>query len=667
MKGIAIVFIIIIAGLHSNAQTKSTNAEYSKNPDSIIYSSLHQAYSYYGETNRDSALYYVEKLVQLARRNNQKLEEAASLARRGYQYTGLGRLPEAFESLTEAIRIAEGYRYRRSWLIGIPAAPEHSRLYVLSLAHNMFGTLMSRTNNIETSVIHFKISKKLAEQIQDPLRIILATGNLAGAYKDLNNLDSAFLFSNEATQLSLRFNQKAYLGTYLVHLGDIYLKKGDKKAALHYYNEAVFYSKEQNNLAGLTRAYSKKTDYYLAEKEKDSSLHYALELFNSFNLLGHTTNPDVNIGTVYKNLYSSYKLQGQLDSILKFSDLTIKAKDSINEARINSLSEFQNSSFREQIRLKNIEKERQEHANRIRFYILLGGIGLILLITFILFYNNREKTRTNRILTSTLKELRLTQAQLIQSEKMASLGELTAGIAHEIQNPLNFINNFSEVNKELMAELKEEIRKGNIEEVIAIATDIEENEEKINHHGNRADSIVKNMLQHSRKNTRHKELNDINALADEYLRLSYHGLRAKDKSFNANMKTDFDPSVGKLNIVGQEVSRVLLNLFNNAFYSVNEKRKHLNGQYDPLVIVSTKKEKGNIVITVTDNGVGIPEKTINKIYQPFFTTKPTGEGTGLGLSMSYEIIKKGHGGDLQVNSKEGEGAEFKIFLPVEDH
>jgi len=270
-----------------------------------------------------------------------------------------------------------------------------------------------------------------------------------------------------------------------------------------------------------------------------------------------------------------------------------------------------------------------------------------------------------------LQELESTQAQLIQSEKMASLGELTAGIAHEIQNPLNFVNNFSEVNTELVDEMKNELAIGNNQQAIEIANDIKENSEKINHHGKRAGDIVKGMLQHSRSSTGVKEPTDINALADEYLRLTYQGLRAKDKDFNAEMITDFDNSIGKINIIPQDIGRVLLNLFNNAFYAVNEKAKLLANSYQPIVSVTTKKSENHVIITVSDNGNGIPQKIIDKIFQPFFTTKPTGQGTGLGLSLSYDIIKA-HGGELKVGTKEnearpdgpaGRGTTFIITLP----
>jgi len=275
-------------------------------------------------------------------------------------------------------------------------------------------------------------------------------------------------------------------------------------------------------------------------------------------------------------------------------------------------------------------------------------------------------------LQETFNELTSMQAQLVQSEKLASLGELTAGVAHEIQNPLNFINNFSEVNNELIEELKTEMQKAvperNSEIENNILKDITQNNEKIAFHGKRADDIVKGMLQHSRKNTGQKEPTDINTLADEYIRLSYHGLRAKDKSFNADFKTDFDKSIGKVNIVPQDIARVLLNLFNNAFYAVNEKKKTAGEDYHPMVFISTRHETfssgaDGVEIIIRDNGTGIPQGIIDKIFQPFFTTKPSGKGTGLGLSLSYDIIKA-QGGEIKIQSQEGEGSSFIILLPV---
>jgi signal transduction histidine kinase len=312
----------------------------------------------------------------------------------------------------------------------------------------------------------------------------------------------------------------------------------------------------------------------------------------------------------------------------------------------------------------------------------MTALAIFLLLAFILYRNNKQKQKANALLQlqkekveQTLNELKATQAQLVQREKMASLGELTAGIAHEIQNPLNFVNNFSEVSVELLDELKEgpfrklaEPDKTEADEIADILTD---NLQKINHHGKRADAIVKGMLQHSRSSSGKKEPTDINALADEYLRLSYHGLKAKDKDFNADFRTNFDESIGKIEVVPQDIGRVLLNLYNNAFYAVNEKKKAptLKGEnYEPTVWVTTKRIStpsgaGGLEISVKDNGVGIPQKVLDKIFQPFFTTKPTGQGTGLGLSLSYDIIK-GHAGEIKVETKEGEGAEFIISIPT---
>jgi C4-dicarboxylate-specific signal transduction histidine kinase len=311
------------------------------------------------------------------------------------------------------------------------------------------------------------------------------------------------------------------------------------------------------------------------------------------------------------------------------------------------------------------------------------GLYALLLVLGILFVHRFQKARVIRSERERAKDkelqqareiekaynkLKETQQQLIQSEKMASLGELTAGIAHEIQNPLNFVNNFSEVNRELIEELKEEttkkIKERDLEQERELLTDIDQNLEKISHHGKRADSIVKGMLQHSRSGDGKKEPTDLNTLTDEYLRLAYHGLRAKDKSFTATMETDFDPELPKVNVVPQDIGRVLLNLITNAFHAVNEQKdKELEG-YKPTVWIKTRKKPDRVEISVRDNGGGIPVNVRDKIFQPFFTTKPTGEGTGLGLSMSYDIITKGHGGELKVDNKEGEGAVFFVTLPV---
>jgi signal transduction histidine kinase len=308
--------------------------------------------------------------------------------------------------------------------------------------------------------------------------------------------------------------------------------------------------------------------------------------------------------------------------------------------------------LRKQNAQQALDKERLERERETERREIIEGQKLLL---------EKEVEERTAKLKHSLEELKATQNQLIQSEKMASLGELTAGIAHEIQNPLNFVNNFSEVNKELLIELKQAIDKGNPDDVKVIANDIIGNQEKINHHGKRADAIVKGMLQHSRGSIGVKEPTNINGLCDEYLRLAYHGLRAKNKSFNPTLKTEFDNSVGKINIIPQDIGRVILNLINNAFYAVGEKQKQNISGYEPAVTVSTKKLNEKIEITVKDNGNGISQKVLDKIFQPFFTTKPTGQGTGLGLSLAYDIVKA-HRGEIKVETNEGKGSTFTVAL-----
>jgi len=368
-----------------------------------------------------------------------------------------------------------------------------------------------------------------------------------------------------------------------------------------------------------------------------------------------------------KELGYFYQRRNEPGLAAKYFDQYLQLAD----AREKSLDEFKVAQYE----TDQNDKQQQEHINRLkqekvlqdyqlnrRNALLWFSLLIVVLVSGLSVFIYRQLHINKKILSS----LRKTQTQLIQSEKMASLGELTAGIAHEIQNPLNFVNNFSEVNKELLAEMKEEIDKGNFGEVRALASDIEENEIKINNHGKRADFIVKGMLQHSRTSTGEKQPTNLNTLADEFLKLSYHGLRAKDKSFNAELVTNFDENLPKVNIVQQDIGRVLLNLFNNAFYAVNQKQKTAGDAYKPEISVTTSTGNGQVIIKVKDNGNGIPDAIKDKIMQPFFTTKPTGDGTGLGLSLSYDMVVKGHRGKIEVNTKEGEFTEFIITLPLKE-
>ena len=339
-------------------------------------------------------------------------------------------------------------------------------------------------------------------------------------------------------------------------------------------------------------------------------------------------------------------LQSVLDIIQQDMNLTAEQKNTLTKSLKDANKELEITAFK----LDRTEKVKRTTA--------------ILLEETIEELEQKRKAieHTNAALTKSLDELKAAQAQLIQSEKMASLGELTAGIAHEIQNPLNFVNNFSEVSKELLDEMMTELDTGNVADAKELGASVTENLEKILHHGKRADAIVKGMLQHSRISSGQKVPTDVNALADEYLRLAYHGLRAKDNFFNAILKTDFDESIANVNIIPQDIGRVILNLIGNAFYAVTEKKKQ-QVDFEPTVTLTTKRFRDTFQIIVGDNGMGIPQTIAHKIFQPFFTTKPTGQGTGLGLSLSYDIITKGNGGELKVQTEEGKGTEFIIVLP----
>ena len=395
----------------------------------------------------------------------------------------------------------------------------------------------------------------------------------------------------------------------------------------------------------------------------------------NFQALDGTINYDRDFAESYTALSECYEKTGNPVKALATYKIAANIADSITrKENIRKATELSmNYEFEKKQEVLAAEKKRDEKLAETKQVALIIGLSFVIILALVAFRGYRNKQKANALLElqkqtieNTLSDLKSTQAQLIQSEKMASLGELTAGIAHEIQNPLNFVNNFSDVNTELIDELSQEADKGNFKEVKEIAKDIRKNEEKINHHGKRAGAIVKGMLQHSRASTGQKELTDLNtlaSLADEYLRLSYHGMRAKDKNFNATIKTDFDNAIGKVNIVPQDIGRVLLNLYNNAFYALAEKKKAQGESYEPGILVATKRLNDRVEITVKDNGNGIPQKVLDKIFQPFFTTKPTGQGTGLGLSLSYDIIKA-HGGEIKVQGNEGEGSEFTVDLPI---
>ena len=633
---------------------------------------------YYSEIKTDSSLYFHRKQAALAGQLNSKLWEADALENIGYALSLEKSYPQSLKAFLTAIEIAEDKATEGNILqvtrFSKAGDPALARLVVLAISRMDLGRLYGYTGNVQAELSNSFEALKIADRLGDPASLANINMNIGLIFIKLNQLDSALVFEKKALAYTESSGFYRFNGNLYTYFGMIYFKKGNLPLAKQYFVKAIRESQQQNNLKALAVAYLNMGSILSASGVRDSSLWYAKR---GLDISRSLRSPD-ELVSAYSLLSSIYKLRNSMDSAFFYQGLAMAEKDSINS--VEKIKQFENIGFDEQLKVQELEKEKTENQNKIRTYSLLAGLGVFSIFAFILYRNNRQKQKANQVLEKTLTDLKSTQSQLIQSEKMASLGELTAGIAHEIQNPLNFVNNFSEVNTELLAEMKVEIAKGNLEEVRALANDVIANSQKITHHGKRAGGIVSGMLQHSRTSTGKREPTDINKLADEYLRLAYHGLRAKNKTFNAIMKTDFDETIGNINVVPQDIGRVILNLITNAFYVVNEKSKHAStgsaGQsYEPTVLVSTRRTlsgpvpqggregRGEVLISVKDNGNGIPQKILDKIFQPFFTTKPTGQGTGLGLSLSYDIVKA-HGGELKVNTKENEGSEFTIILPI---
>ena len=646
----------------------------------------------YGETNPDSSYYYAEQWSIASGKLGFRLSEAFALNGMGYALMNKGNYPRALQVFLMAVQIAEDSRSEakippEKYLpaLGSNAAhhtPTLIRLQTLAWVHANMGNLYENARDTKKQMFHYSEALRLAEQSGTPQIAGVSSIALARLFLNLKKVDAALIHAKKAFEISKQPEFFNYSGTVFLNLGRVYLAMGDKKQALDYIREAIVVSGQEHYFRGIIAGNLLLSDISVQDNRIDSGFYFvekALRLAEQLN------SPDLLL-RCYTALAGLYKSGRNNDSTVKYQGLIIKMKDSLFNSK--QAQQFQNIDSDAEKRQREIETAKKDYQDRLQKYVLISGLVVFLFAAIVLWRNNQNKQRAYTLLTKqkretdlqkvkvekALDELRSTQAQLIQREKMASLGELTAGVAHEIQNPLNFVNNFSDVNRELLSELTNEIENGNYSEVKKIAKNLTDNEDKINHHGRRADAIVKGMLQHSRTSTGQKELIDINKLVDEYLRLSYHGFQAKDpldsanKSFNAvpitiGMKTEFDDRVGKINIIPQDIGRVMLNLINNAFYAVNEKRnQNLNG-YEPGVIISTTKQDGKIQIKVKDNGNGIPQNIVDKIFQPFFTTKPTGQGTGLSLSLAYDIVKA-HGGEIKVNTKEEEGSEFIILLPV---
>ena len=637
----------------------NTNADSTK---VLLMIDLAANYQFY---NSDSALAVIEDATKLAQSTDYKRGELRAICRKGEILHLRGALPQALEAELTGIQLSQKYGYRD---IEAECLTFLATIYLDLAEYRMAYHYLFRAKKIYDN-IDIKLLFGSAQQIPP-----YTLSNIGYAYEKLNMLDSAMYYYKAVFSYPINYESQQRTDV-LTRIGIVAMRKHNYTDALKQFKEALSITQISNDLLNRSICLSQIALIFKEQNNVDSALYYALLAYESGEKSSYKT-AVLEAGIL---LASFYKQKGNLDSAFYYQQMAMNIKDSL--FGLDKFQKIQLLALSEEQRVQQIKEEQVLYKTRMLQISILFFVAVALFIVFILWRSNRQQKKANHSLNEknveierqsenlrkTLFELKSTQSQLIQSEKMASLGELTAGIAHEIQNPLNFVNNFSEVNKELLAEMKEEMSKGNIDDAKEIANDVIANEEKINHHGKRADAIVKGMLQHSRSSNGVKQPTDISALADEYLRLAYHGLRAKDKLFNATMITDFDEGIGNINIIPQDIGRVILNLITNAFYAAalppEEGFSDPDYVHNPTVWVSTKKEGNKVLISVRDNGPGIQQKILDKIFQPFFTTKPTGQGTGLGLSLAYDIVKA-HGGELKVETKEGEGSEFIIQLPV---
>ncbi|MDQ3682532.1 MAG: ATP-binding protein [Bacteroidota bacterium] len=605
---------------------------------------LQQAELYYF-SKPDSCLTLAKQAIELSQKLNFQNGEFKGLSVAGEALRFLGDFPRALEMQFKALYISRSIRDKGSEAASL----------------SFIGVIYEELSEYSQALSYFYQAKKIYDALSEPVMSTFNLSNIGNAYERINRLDSALYFQQQASEKAVAVAHKNLKVLVMTRLGIVHARLGKHQQALQYSYNALEDAYLIGSKVSASKIQSLIAELFLAIDHKDSSLHYARLAFATSKLASQKLQM-LEASNLLVKLFRN-KIP---DSVIYYQEIAIAMNDSLYGAE--KFRQLQLMALKEQ----ELRREEEQYKQKRKILTLLVMLGFFLIIAAILFRNNRHKQKVNLLLQEQKKEiektitvLKSTQAQLIQSEKMASLGELTAGIAHEIQNPLNFVNNFSDLNTELIEEMKQELKTGNNQEGVAIANEVAENEQKINHHGKRADAIVKGMLQHSKASANQKELTDINKLADEYLRLGYHGHRAKDPSFKVAIHPDFDESIEKIKIIPQEIGRVILNLITNAFYAVAEKKKQ-QPDYEPVVSVITQRVSSppisGIEVRVKDNGNGIPPKVLDKIFQPFFTTKPTGQGTGLGLSLSYDIVKA-HGGELKVETKEGEGAEFIIQLP----
>ncbi|MEI2755619.1 MAG: ATP-binding protein [Chitinophagaceae bacterium] len=632
--------------------------------DTLLMNAYRTIGFYYGESNLDSGLYFYRQCLDLAQKLNLKIWVSDAFTQIGYCYSYKGNITAANEYFLKSISIAEDKKNENSnwrpWTFSNAKNIYESRIAVLGIAYNGIGALYVQIGDTAKSKEALNEALRLGTLINNGKIQSLVYGNSFFS----SDADSIIFYAKKSSEYALSSGYKKFVCADLLQIAQGLYLKAEYDSVAYYLLATIQSARQEDNKRFECMGYYGLILFNGQLHKGDSLIYYAnkmLSLADEFKM------PDL-VRLAYQATSNAYALHNNTDSAFKYLQSYTLLNDSLNNSYIKQLTDYRRFAFNEQQRLTKLNQEKTDSQNKIKLFSIAGGLLAVVFIALILYRNNRKQRQSNNVLQKTLTNLKSTQSQLVQSEKMASLGELTAGIAHEIQNPLNFVNNFSDVSKELLDEMKEAMDKGDSDEAKEIMQDVIANLEKINHHGQRAGDIVKGMLQHSRTSTGQKELTDINELCDEYLRLSYHGLRAKDKSFNAKFETEFDPSLPKINVVPQDIGRVILNLINNAFYATNERKKLNELGYEPIVSVSTKKENDKVIISVKDNGTGIPKNIVDKIFQPFFTTKPTGSGTGLGLSLSYDIVKA-HGGELsvrtpseKVETKEGDGSKFVIIL-----
>jgi two-component system, NtrC family, sensor kinase len=589
-----LILLLIQSGYaHSQENVKDslTRALQNAVDDSSKYKVQALLADFYIEKDRDLSIQFSNAIIDLANKNDKFLDLASSLTDKGHALTHLEKYAEAYSCFTEALKIANDPLFNgKTWGIKRNTNGEEERLIVLCKVYQNFSSLMLSTNDKEKSKELLLKAKDIVEINGFSKNLGYINLDLGHRYLELDIIDTALILERQAMQLLTTAGEIRPLGYCNMLIGMIWLQMKNHDSTLHYFRKSLAISSYFENYTNLTACLANLSSYYINVKpDSDSAIYYTHAWLKTLKQTGNS-----NLGAAYFDMSEAYKLINNRDSIIKYQALSISEKDKAYLKRGTALNSLQHSALVEQEKIMNLKEVEVESKNRLRISIVAGGLIVFGLISLILYNNNLKKQKANKVLETTLANLRATQAQLVQSEKMASLGELTAGIAHEIQNPLNFVNNFSEVNRELIEEVKSQKSKVKTEELDDLLNDIFQNNEKINHHGKRADVIVKGMLQHSQKSGV-KELTNINSLADEYLRLAYHGLKAKDSTFNATMKTDFDETIGKIDIIPQDMGRVLLNLINNAFYSVNEKKKLLGDGYEPEVTVSTR------LINTTEN------------------------------------------------------------------